>query len=219
MSVEKAGIAMWKGHYALLVVASMCAGGLETQPAYAAGFQPVVIRSQQVEEGPYHVDGLRTQIVFSVSCLGMSWYRGFLSGVSGQLWLDPQHPEKSHVSLKAPVSSITTTTGDVSRMLMEKDWFEARTYPVAEFISTEVTSNGPSVATISGKLTLHGVTHPVTLRAHFVGAGENPINHFYDVGFEAQGIIQRSAFGLTNALPAVGDDVTLTVSGVFEKEH
>ncbi|MDN7353643.1 YceI family protein [Acetobacter senegalensis] len=207
---------MWKGHYALLVMMGVSVG---ERPIQAASLLPVVARAQQVEEGPYHVDGERTQIVFSVSCLGMSWYRGFLSGISGELWLDPAHPEKSHVSLKAPVSSIKTTTSEVSSMLMEKSWFAAETYPVAEFVSTQVSSSGPSLATISGNLTMHGVTHPVTLHAHFVGAGENPIDHSYDVGFEAQGTIQRSAFGMTSALPAVGDDVILTVSGVFEKER
>ncbi|MCP1231893.1 YceI family protein [Acetobacter indonesiensis] len=187
--------------------------------SHAAGVSSVMARSPLVEAGRYHVDTLRSQIVFSVSCLGTSQYRGLFSGVYGDLQLDPQNPEKSHVALKLPLASLATTAVDVSRMLRGENWFNAKAFPIAEFVSTEIHSNGASMATVSGNLTLHGVTRPVTLRAHFVGAGQNPINHSYDVGFEAQGTIQRSAFGLTNAMVAVGDDVTLTVSGVFEKDE
>ncbi|PCD78796.1 polyisoprenoid-binding protein [Acetobacter orleanensis] len=186
-------------------------------PGHASDMTPVVAEIPAVEDGLYHVDGLRTQVVFSVSCLNVSRYHGMFSDVSGTLQLDSGHPERSHVTLRLPVQSLTTTSGSVAEVLSGKDWLDVRKYPNAEFVSTQIVPDGPSQARVAGRLTLHGVTRPVLLRVHFVGAGTNPLDQAYTVGFEARGTIQRSAFGLRAALPAVGDDVKLNLTGVFEK--
>ncbi|MFT8307777.1 YceI family protein [Acetobacter malorum] len=188
-----------------------------TELARASGVTPVVAEVPAVEGGLYHVDDLRTQVVFSVSCLSVSWYHGMFSGVSGSLQLDSAHPEHSHVALQLPLHSLTTTSGSVTQTLWDEGWLDVRKYPDATFVSTQVVSDGPSQARVAGRLTLHGVTRPVTLRVHFVGAGKNPMDQDYTVGFEAHGTIQRSAFGIRNAMSAVGDDVKLTLTGVFEK--
>lgn len=195
------------------MLALSCAEG-----AQVSDVTPVVAEVPVVEGGLYHVDNLRTQVVFSVSCLSVSWYYGMFSGVSGSLQLDPAHPEQSHVALRLPVQSLTTTSGSVAETLRGDDWLDARKYPDATFISTQIVSEGPSRARVAGRLTLHGVTRPVMLRVHFVGAGKNPTDQDYTVGFEADGTIQRSAFGIRHAMTAVGDDVKLSLTGVFEKD-
>ncbi|MCP1246298.1 YceI family protein [Acetobacter cerevisiae] len=187
------------------------------EPVRASDVMPAVVEVPAVEGGLYHVDGLRTQVVFSVSCLSVSWYHGLFSGVSGSLQLDSAHPEQSHVALRLPVQSLTTTSGSVTETLWDEGWLDVRKYPDATFVSTQIVSDGLSQAKVAGRLTLHGVTRPVTLHVHFVGAGKNPMDHDYTVGFEAHGTIQRSAFGIRNAMAAVGDDVKLTLTGVFEK--
>ncbi|MCP9319610.1 polyisoprenoid-binding protein [Acetobacter persici] len=187
------------------------------EAAHASDMTPVMAEAPVVEKGVYHVDGLRTQVVFSVTCLSFSHYHGMFSGVSGSLLLDSAHPELSHVALRLPVQSLMTTAGSVTEALWGEDWLDARKYPDAEFVSTQIVSEGPSQASVSGRLTLHGVTRPVTLHVHFVGAGTNPLDQAYTVGFEARGTIQRSAFGMRSAMTAVGDDVKLTLTGVFEK--
>lgn len=184
---------------------------------HASDMTPVAAEVPVVEKGLYHVDGQRTQVVFSVSCLNVSRYYGMFSGVSGSLQLDSAHPEHSHVTLRLPVQSLTTTSGSVAETLWGDDWLDARKYPDAEFVSTQIVPEGPSQAVVAGRLTLHGVTRPVLLRVHFVGAGKNPMDQSYTVGFEARGTIQRSAFGLRKGVPAVGDDVKLNLTGVFEK--
>ena len=80
-----------------------------------------------------------------------------------------------------------------------------------------MTPTGPSTARIAGELTLHGVTRPVTLDARFVGAGTNPLDRSYTVGFEARGVIKRSDFGVSKYVPLVSDAVTMTLSGAFTK--
>jgi len=56
----------------------------------------------------------------------------------------------------------------------------------------------------------------VVLHAHLVGAGVNPIDKAYTVGFQASGTIKRSDFGVRLYAPAVGDDVELSIAGAFE---
>ena len=86
------------------------------------------------------------------------------------------------------------------------------------FKSTKVTAVGHGAATVMGDLTLHGQTHAVTLHAKLVGAGVNPLDKKYTVGFDLTGTLRRSEFGVKTYVPLIGDMVTLTVSGVFEKQ-
>jgi len=54
--------------------------------------------------------------------------------------------------------------------------------------------------------------------AHFMGAGTNPIDKKYTVGFEVNGKIMRSEFGVKTYVPLIGDEVDLRISGAFEKQ-
>ena len=112
-----------------------------------------------------------------------------------------------------------TTVPKLTGELKGEKWFDAAKYPVAEFKSTKITLAGAAGAVISGTLTLHGVTKPITLKAHLVGAGVNPIDKAYTVGFAASGTIKRSQFGVSAYIPYVGDDVHLTIAGAFELQQ
>ena len=70
---------------------------------------------------------------------------------------------------------------------------------------------------ITGDLTIKGVTKPVTLTVHFVGAGNNPMNKKLNFGFHATGTINRSDFGLGMAVPVVSDKVDLTINAAFQQ--
>jgi len=113
------------------------------------------------------------------------------------------------------VQSIETTVPQLTEELKGAQWFDTAKFPSATFNSTKIIGGDNGDATITGNLTLHGVTKPIVLHAHFVGAGVNPIDKAYTVGFEATTTIKRSEFGVTTYVPAVGDDVRLTIAGAF----
>jgi len=169
-----------------------------------------------VKAGTYKVETSHTQVGFTLSHFGFSNYSGVFSGASGTLTLDPGTVSVSKLEVTIPVASVETTSGKLDDELKSAQWFDATKYPNATFSSTKITRTGARTATIAGDLTLHGVTKPVVLKAHLVGSGVNPIDKAYTVGFEASGVIQRSAFGVTQYVPLVGDDVTLTIAGAFE---
>jgi polyisoprenoid-binding protein YceI len=90
----------------------------------------------------------------------------------------------------------------------------------ARFLSTsvKVDAKDKTKATITGDLTLNGVTKPVTFEAEFTGAGANPFNKKATVGFEAETSIKRSDFGVNAFIPFVSDEVELDISVAFEKQ-
>ncbi len=166
--------------------------------------------------GAYAIEPHHTRVLFSVSHMGFTTWYGDFTDVSGKLTLDAAHPEASSLQVSIPTASVVTTNAKVDSEL--KDWFEAAKYPAITFASTAVHQTGPSDADVTGDLTFHGVTKPVTLHAHFNGAGRNPIGIAYIAGFEVSGQIKRSDFGVAKFVPMVGDDVNLIISAAFERK-
>jgi polyisoprenoid-binding protein YceI len=82
-----------------------------------------------------------------------------------------------------------------------------------------VTKTGPATGTITGDLTLHGVTKPVTLNATFGGLTADPFSGADDIGFHATTTVNRKDFGITGMVwdHIVGDDVQITIEAMFQR--
>ena len=173
---------------------------------------------REVKSGAYRSDPDHTQIVFSLSHLGFTEYTGIFPGATGSLQLDPTKLEASKLNISIPVQSITTTSAKLTEELKGDQWFDAVKFPSATFVSTRIAPVADGSFKVSGNLTLHGVTKPVVLVAHFIGAGVNPITKTYTVGFEASTLIKRGDFGISTYLPVLGGDVTLKIAGAFETQ-
>ena len=199
--------------------AALAAGLLAVSTAASAQMAPPASNDPaKVASGAYAIEPNHTQVLFSVSHMGFSTYHGEFSHVSGSLNLDAATPAKSSFEIHVPVASLTTTSDKLTGELKSKVWLDASTDPVITFKSTPVTPDGQGDATIDGNLTLHGVTRPVTLKAKLVGAGVNPLDKKYTVGFDLTGTVRRSDFGVKTYVPLIGDAVTLTISAAFEKQ-
>jgi len=171
----------------------------------------------RVTGGTYAVDSGHTQIVFTVNHLGFNSYWGMFGGATGTLTLDPAKPGTASVEITVPMSGITTTSPELNAHLAGADFFDAAKFPAASFKSTAVKVSGTS-ATITGNLTLKGVTRPVTFDAKFTGAGKVPMIETQAIGFEATTSIRRSDFGMGYGVPMVSDVVPLRITAAFEKK-
>ena len=165
--------------------------------------------------GHYVVEPSHTQILFGVNHMGFTTYYGWFSGASGTLDLAAK-PGADQLAITVPTGSVKTTSDKLVGELAGAEWLDATKYPQASFTSTKVVPTGATTADITGDFSLHGVTKPLTLHAHFMGAGVNPLDHAYTVGFSATGTFKRSQFGVAKYVPLVGDAVSLTLSGAFE---
>jgi polyisoprenoid-binding protein YceI len=171
----------------------------------------------QIQAGTYAIDPGHTQVGWRVSHMGFSHYSGGFSDVAGTLELQPANPAASKLSITIPVASVLTTSDKLTGELKGDQWLDAGKFPTMTFVSTKIAPEGKDKAKVTGNLTLHGVTKPVTLDVTLVGAGVNPLNKRTTVGFEATGTLKRSEFGVKTYLPLIGDDLRLIIDGAFEK--
>jgi polyisoprenoid-binding protein YceI len=203
---------------AAILIAAMALGAAAGAHAQGPMKAPGDPNPAAVQAGAYAVEPSHTRIQFSVDHLGFTTWYGDFTGAAGELTLDPKAPASSRLSVTIPTASVSTTNAKLDGELKSADWFDADKYPTIRFTATKVTPTGAERATITGDLTFHGVTRPVTLQARFHGAGMNPLAKTYTAGFDATGKISRSAFGVTKYVPIVGDEVNLTISAAFERK-
>lgn len=200
----------------LVVTGGSLAAGL-SPVASAQIALPASIEPSKVESGVYAVEPSHTQLLFNVSHMGFSTYYGQFTRLSGSLNLDAKAPARSSFEIHVPVNSVSTTSDKLTSELKSNAWLDAAADPEIIYRSIRVTPIGHSYALVYGNLTLHGVTRPMALKVRLVGAGINPLDKKYTVGFDLSGTVKRSDFGVKAYVPLIGDAVTLTISGVFEK--
>ncbi len=174
--------------------------------------------------GTYTADPGHTLVTWTLDHMGFSPYTGIFGEVTGTLQLDPKNPNAAKVDITIPVSKVTTASSGLTAHLTragkdggKPDFFGANAAD-ARFTSTKVAASGQN-ATVTGNLTLNGVTRPVTLQVHFYGAGKAPpmMGGKENVGFHAVGAIKRSEFGLGFGVPVVSDEVKLDIAAAFQK--
>lgn len=169
-----------------------------------------------VQAGTYSVDSGHTLVTFRVNHLGFSWYHGQFGNPSGSLVIDPKKPTEAKVDISFPIDSVSTTSEALDKHLKGADFFDAANHPAGRFTSTAIQVSGQT-ATITGNLTLKGVTRPVTLQAQYIGAGPSPMGGKLNIGFSAKTKIKRSDFGISYGIPMVSDDVDLVIDAAFVK--
>lgn len=160
----------------------------------------------------YDIDPTHTQVQFTYSHMGFSNITGRFDQVQGDFQFDVADPTKSSVSITIPVSSISTGVGKLDEHLLKADFFDATQFPTATFQSTGVTAAGEGKLALAGDLTIHGVTRPVVLDVTINGIGEHPMRKLPAAGFDARTKIKRSDFGVGAYVPAVGDEVTISIT-------
>ena len=155
----------------------------------------------------YSVDASHTAVIFSISHLGYSYTYGRFNKCAGQFVLDGAN---SKFELAIDASSLDTNDAKRDEHLRSADFFNVKQFPSITFQSTKVEQNGDSY-NMTGNLAMHGVTRQVTLPVKMLGQGKGPYGN-YRSGFMSQFQIKRSDFGMQLMLPAVGDEVALSVS-------
>lgn len=173
----------------LFVAAALAVGGagLAQNTVYADN-APAALTDWTIDAGHAHVG-------FSVPHMVVSEVEGKFKKFSGTVQLDEKDPTKSKLSFSADVASIDTDNADRDKHLVSPDFFDAAKYPQLTFVSKSITRNGKAYK-ITGDLTIHGVTKPVTLDATLSDAVTNPWNKQVRAA-RLSGTVNRSDFGIT----------------------
>jgi polyisoprenoid-binding protein YceI len=161
----------------------------------------------------YTIEPDYTQAVFRWSHLGFSNPAAQFSQGQGTLEFDPATPTRASVKVSIPLSSLNTGVPALDEHLRSEDFFEVAKFPTATFRSTKVEPGaGKDRLKVTGELSLHGVTKPVTLEVTVLKVGSNPRTQLPTVGFEATTILKRSDFGLGAFVPQVSDEIRMQIT-------
>ena len=169
--------------------------------------------------GEYTIDKAHTRIQWRLSHLGTSWYNGWFKTFDARLNFDPAAPEKSTLEATIDTTSVTTLDPKFDEEIASAKFLDASSTPKITFKATGLTKTGAGTGTMTGDLTLHGVTKPVTFDVTFVGGMQSPMKNAYVIGFSATTTFKRSEFGIKEYLDfGLGDEVTVTVDTEFDKK-
>ncbi len=163
-----------------------------------------------VTAADYSIDPGHTYVSFAINHLGFSTMRGKFNRQSGSMQLDPG-AKKASVMIEIDAASIDTGHARRDAHLQSPDFLNAVENPTITFKSTAVTWNGSVLATITGDLTILGVSKPVTLTVTSMKCGPHPFSKKDACGFDATGSIKRSDYGVNYGLPAIGEVLDLQI--------
>lgn len=167
----------------------------------------------------YTLDPDHMQVLFSWDHLGYSHPTGQFDHVNGTLIYDAAHPAKSSVRVSIPVSSLHTHLPALDKQLLGPAYLDAKQYPLITFVSGKVRPEGKQRFRVDGRLTVHGVTRPVTLEVTLNKAGKYPMIEAPALGFGAGATFKRSAFGVGHGVPLVGDALRVSISAEAIETH
>ncbi len=177
--------------------------------------------------GTYTLDAGHTRVLFQVNHLGVSNYTGLFTKIEGTLVFDPENPAAMTLTASVDPASVEThypdPAVDFNGVIAGPELLDAGQFPVMTFVSTGVKLTGEETADVTGDLTLHGVTLPVTFQVTYNGG--YGVTDFDPagarVGFSVTGTLMRSAFGMGFGVPpegtefGVGDAVKIIIETEF----
>jgi polyisoprenoid-binding protein YceI len=167
----------------------------------------------------YKIDAAKSKIEFQVgNFLGTA--KGRFTMFSGTIEVDPDHPEKSSVTVTIQATSINTANAKRDEHLRTADFFDVKKFPEITFKSRRVKQTGSNAGEVAGELTMHGVTRPTALHVQLLGSaasiGKDPTSK-WRVTTEP---ISRTEFGIGMGGMAsmIGKDVRVEIEIQAERK-
>ena len=169
------------------------------------------------------IDPTHSEIGFKVKHMMFTNVSGKFESFTAEATTEDENFESANITFSADVSSVNTGNTDRDNHLKSGDFFNMDEHDKITFKSTSFTKNSDSDYTLTGDLSVRGVTKPVTLDVEFGGIGKDPWGNT-KAGFSATGKLNRKDFGLTwNAALETGgvlvsDEVRLVIDVQFVKQ-
>jgi polyisoprenoid-binding protein YceI len=182
----------------LLTVLAVLVGGLALSS---------VARADDPKADPVH-----SFVVFDVHHLGAGYVYGTFAGPTGAVSYDPSDLTKTAFDLSVDADSIDTRNANRDKDLKGPDFFDVKQFSTLTFKSTSVTKTGDATMSVTGDLTLHGVTKSITVPMEFTGSGPGMRGETH-TGFRTDFKINRADFGMTaDPEPIIGNEIHIVVA-------
>jgi polyisoprenoid-binding protein YceI len=159
----------------------------------------------------FTLDGDHSFPRFSYSHFGYSIQMSHFDKTTGTVVLD-KAAKTAAVNIVIDTKSVNTGSTTFNEHIQGEDFLDTAKYPTATFKSSKVVFEGDKPVSIEGKLTLKGITKPVTLKVTGFQAMPHPMVKKDAIGANATVTVKRTDFNMGKYAPYVGDDVTIDIA-------
>ena len=166
----------------------------------------------------WSLDKAHSNVGFTITHMMISDVDGSFKSYDAKLTSSKVDFSDAIFEFSAEIGSINTSNDMRDGHLKGPDFFDAAKFSTVNFKSTKIKKGKGQNYTISGNLTMHGVTKPLVLAATIKGPVENPRSKKQMMGITATGKVNRIAFGVGTSGATLGDDVAIKISGEFTKD-
>ena len=171
----------------------------------------------------WNIDASHTRTGFSVKHLVISDVKGEFAKTEGKAQIDEADLSKSSVEVTIDAASVDTRDAKRDNHLKSADFFDVAKFPTITFKSTKVEAGKDGALTVTGDLTMHGVTKPVTLEGSITKAITDPWGNTRR-GASFTGKLDRKAWGISWSKVAdvgavAGDEVKLDIQAELVMEQ
>jgi len=164
----------------------------------------------QAQPVTYLIEPTHTFAYWDVLHFGTSTIRGRFGGVSGSIKLD-RAARSGEISVAVDLKTLDTGIAPFDAKLRGNEFFDVAQYPQAWFVARRLEFDGDRLKSVTGELTLHGVSQGLTLVAKNFNCYEHPMLKREVCGGDFEGALRRGEFGMAFGAPLVADRVRLLI--------
>ncbi|HLU90491.1 MAG TPA: YceI family protein [Cyclobacteriaceae bacterium] len=171
-------------------------------------------------QSTWTADNAHSKLAFSTVHLGISDVAGLFNEFDATIVASEDNFSDAVFDLTVDVASIDTEVKMRDDHLRSADFFNVEKFPKMTYKSTSIKKAGKDRYKLTGDLTLHGITKPVTMELWYRGTIENPQNGAVTSGFQLTGTLNRSDFNIGPDFPElmISDEVKIKADGEFIKQ-
>jgi polyisoprenoid-binding protein YceI len=166
---------------------------------FAAAALLTVAGAASAQSATYAFDPTHTFVTFEISHFGTSTNRARFDKKEGTVQLD-KAAKTGKVDLTIDMTAVNSGTPMFDKHLKSAEIFDAETFPTAKFVGDKFSFADDKVTEVSGLLTLHGKTNPVTLKAKNFNCYDSPMLKREVCGGDFEATLVRSQYGVNYGL-------------------
>ncbi|HYZ32415.1 MAG TPA: YceI family protein [Crenalkalicoccus sp.] len=159
----------------------------------------------------YRIDQRYGSIEFSVRALGLFTIQGRFPRFEGDLLLDLDQPERSHIDVAIDASSVEMPLQEQTDLLRSEAYFDTAHHPTERFTSTSIQALSPTQYVIRGTLRIRGIVQPQELNATLQDRRVDQARGVEVADLVVRGEVRRSAFGMVADRLLLSDTVRLDI--------
>lgn len=171
-----------------------------------------VCSSLPLKAADYSLDPAHTSLVFRAKHMDIGYVYGMFLDVSGDIEYEPGEPTDTTMDIRAKTDSVFTNVKKRDNHLKGTDFFNAEQYPEIKFVSKSVEAEDDNTLSVTGDLTLRGVSQEKTINVELTGSGKGPQGKFRR-GFHTTFTINRMNYNMDYMPSGISKTIKLIFSG------